>query len=412
MRNRVALGNTKLSGAKNMIQLKWDEELANIAYKHSQTCDFHHNPERPHGVGENIAQRNISKDGKDTKLLLDYVDMMTMWYNEIDNYNENGNHTGVVDSFTRMIWANTQYVGCGLTYYEDFEREPNKPYHSFLVCDYYPTGNIEGEDIYTKHDGTDKCEYEVGVISKHYAGLCAHDTIHARLGDTCSSQESKPFTCKEIVDSLKYHNKMRNKVALGKTKLKGAKNMWQLKWDKEIADVSLKHSQKCEFKHNPNRPDDVGENVAFKANSAKDAESLFDYVSMMKLWYNEINDYDENGNHKGVVGHFTQLVWGSTMYIGCGMTFYEDPNNQKYPYHSLLVCNYKPAGNYKDEKLYDEYDGPDKCDKGVLSQKYQGLCAHDAEHAKLGDTCSSSQGLKESVVVILISSAIVWYSIL
>nr|XP_014277732.1 venom allergen 3-like isoform X3 [Halyomorpha halys] len=223
--------------------------------------------------------------------------------------------------------------------------------------------------------------------------------------------ESKPFTCEQILGSLKYHNEMRNKVALGKTKLGGAKNMWQFKWDKEIADLSLKHSQKCEFKHNPDRPEDVGENIGFKANSAKNAKSLSDYVSMMEMWYNEIDDYDESGNHKGVVGHFTQLVWGSTMYVGCGMTLYEDPNDSKHPYHSLLVCDYKPGGNFKDTKPYDEYDGPDKCDKGVLSQIYKGLCAHDAEHAKLGDTCSSSQGFRESVSVMLVSSAIVWCSI-
>nr|XP_014277733.1 CRISP/Allergen/PR-1-like isoform X4 [Halyomorpha halys] len=195
--------------------------------------------------------------------------------------------------------------------------------------------------------------------------------------ETCKILKSKPFTCEQILGSLKYHNEMRNKVALGKTKL----------------------------------AEDVGENIGFKANSAKNAKSLSDYVSMMEMWYNEIDDYDESGNHKGVVGHFTQLVWGSTMYVGCGMTLYEDPNDSKHPYHSLLVCDYKPGGNFKDTKPYDEYDGPDKCDKGVLSQIYKGLCAHDAEHAKLGDTCSSSQGFRESVSVMLVSSAIVWCSI-
>ena len=59
-------------------------------------------------------------------------------------------------------------------------------------------------------------------------------------------------------------------------------------------------------------------------------------------WYNEISSY--NYNNPGYVagtGHFTQLVWKSTQYVGCGFA------RGKYSAYNAIhvVCNYYPGGN-------------------------------------------------------------------
>lgn len=41
--------------------------------------------------------------------------------------------------------------------------------------------------------------------------------------------------------------------------------------------------------------------------SEDSADPTKDVAGMVTMWYNEINNYDENGNTHGVVGHFTQV---------------------------------------------------------------------------------------------------------
>ena len=59
-------------------------------------------------------------------------------------------------------------------------------------------------------------------------------------------------------------------------------------------------------------------------------------------WYSEIQNYNyANPGFSSSTGHFTQLVWKSTQYVGCGIargTYYK--NNAIH-----VVCNYYPGGN-------------------------------------------------------------------
>mmetsp|Transcript_10200 Transcript_10200/g.19306 ORF Transcript_10200/g.19306 Transcript_10200/m.19306 type:complete len:123 (-) Transcript_10200:21-389(-) len=59
-------------------------------------------------------------------------------------------------------------------------------------------------------------------------------------------------------------------------------------------------------------------------------------------WYSEIKNFDylkPEGPHKGVTGHFTQVVWKATTHVGmavwcrAGKTF--------------VCANYLPQGNYR-----------------------------------------------------------------
>ena len=60
-------------------------------------------------------------------------------------------------------------------------------------------------------------------------------------------------------------------------------------------------------------------------------------------WYDEIKDYDfKNGKSKGgVIGHFTQVVWKGSQYVGMGIA----SKGNTY----FVVANYFPAGNWDGE---------------------------------------------------------------
>jgi uncharacterized protein YkwD len=63
-------------------------------------------------------------------------------------------------------------------------------------------------------------------------------------------------------------------------------------------------------------------------------------------WYNEIKDYDfKKGKsaNGGVVGHFTQVVWKESKYLGVGIG---KVDNSYY-----VVANYFPAGNFNNLEL-------------------------------------------------------------
>lgn len=71
----------------------------------------------------------------------------------------------------------------------------------------------------------------------------------------------------------------------------------------------------------------VGENLI---RGAVDAQAV-------DAWYNEITQ--TNGGlvpsfGTGKTGHYTQVVWKSSIMLGCGV------------YDTLLVCQYGPAGNF------------------------------------------------------------------
>ncbi|KAI4504389.1 hypothetical protein M0802_000860 [Mischocyttarus mexicanus] len=163
------------------------------------------------------------------------------------------------------------------------------------------------------------------------------------------------------------HNRFRQKVAQG-LETRGnpgpqpaASDMNNLKWNDELAHIAQVWASQCQFfVHDKCRNIDnnilnddilakyqVGQNIAYAAGS-----SLPDVVSLVKLWENEVKDFNYNQGitkqNFGKVGHYTQMVWGNTKEIGCGSLKYVENNWESH----YLVCNYGPAGNYLGQPIY------------------------------------------------------------
>lgn len=77
----------------------------------------------------------------------------------------------------------------------------------------------------------------------------------------------------------------------------------------------------------------------------------FSYTDMVDSWGDE-KQYFRPGAFPAVsstgnwpdVGHYTQLIWGNTTEVGCGVATVNSSD--------ILVCRYNPPGNYLGERAY------------------------------------------------------------
>nr|QEE04219.1 venom allergen [Scolopendra subspinipes] len=173
-RRKVANGSeTRLRQppASNMMMLKWDEELAQLAQKHAENCKFEHDCPKCREVdrfpvGQNIYMRSSSRE--DDKVTWDTI--LDGWYDEVALFPPR-----TVDSFAvvpgtlhyaQMVWAETTQVGCGFTHFKD------KLWRKLFVCNYGPTGNWLEEPVYYRGKPCSQCDPGFKCSSK-YPGLCA-----------------------------------------------------------------------------------------------------------------------------------------------------------------------------------------------------------------------------------------------
>ena len=73
----------------------------------------------------------------------------------------------------------------------------------------------------------------------------------------------------------------------------------------------------------------------------------FSYSDMVTAWGNEKANFHYGifpDCGKGMIGHYTQMVWKNTQAVGCALA-----TNGKMDY---LVCRYSPAGNVIGQKPY------------------------------------------------------------
>lgn len=61
----------------------------------------------------------------------------------------------LIGLYTQLIWADTRYVGCGITMYRN--RKNSSQYLKYFVCNYGPKGNIMGKSIYERGRPCSKC---------------------------------------------------------------------------------------------------------------------------------------------------------------------------------------------------------------------------------------------------------------
>lgn len=116
-------------------------------------------------------------------------------------------------------------------------------------------------------------------------------------------------------------------------------------WDNTVAAFAKVGADRCVWGHR--QQDTYGENL--HASSIADTPT-----SMVEDWESEKAAYTYSTNAcASVCGHYTQLVWRSTLRIGCATTLCTtgSPLAGGGPWY-LTACNYDPPGNYVGMKPY------------------------------------------------------------
>jgi hypothetical protein len=133
--------------AQVMPPLVWDAALEATAQAWAAGCVdlvaplglLDHNPDRsddhPFYVGENIYGTGGA--------VATPAAAVALWAAEAANYNfANNTCSGICGHYTQIVWANTRKVGCARYNCSALQ------YHSTIVCDYGPGGNIGGQRPY------------------------------------------------------------------------------------------------------------------------------------------------------------------------------------------------------------------------------------------------------------------------
>ena len=102
-------------------------------------------------------------------------------------------------------------------------------------------------------------------------------------------------------------------------------------WAEKLAKKNhgLSHSKKNKY----------GENIYWCSDISNETE-------MINAWTEEKEFFNtKRRNHTKRNGHYTQMIWENTKYVGTGMAIAKDGSQ-------YWVCTYYPPGNWIGEKAY------------------------------------------------------------
>jgi len=209
---------------------------------------------------------------------------------------------------------------------------------------------------------------------------------------------------------VRRHNHWRNQAALGtfypETK---ASQMPRVFWDSELAEHSKNYSRLCVWRHSSpygfkHINYSYGENIYASTVTGMSGTDLSN--AAVDSWGKEYKDYNPiNRTCSAVCGHYTQVVWETSVRIGCGVTECSDIEGLSWG-GTFTVCQYWPPGNYPTAPYtFATSITGESCANGVhggstgmdstwtaLCNNGNEICGKDTRCSSL-ESCSSSQPL-------------------
>nr|BAG68488.1 HrUrabin-Short [Halocynthia roretzi] len=192
----------------------------------------------------------------------------------------------------------------------------------------------------------------------------------------CVSAEVRILTTEEKQLLLDEHNKARSEV------VPKASNMKYMTWDATLAGEAVALARVCVNQHSnlqSKKYPRTGENLFASAKMKIDASWL---KTAMRMFVEEKKDYNyEEDSCSLVCGHYTQVVWASSVKVGCGASICDniDIFDQTWDDGQLLFCRYAPPGNYFRKKPYEEGEPCFDC---------------ELEETCRNNTCATAEDLK------------------
>lgn len=148
------------------------------------------------------------------------------------------------------------------------------------------------------------------------------------LVSAVSVVKTKQIDQQKIVDRHNYYRKMVN--------------VPNLEYSKECANKAQIWAEKLAKKNSGlthSKSDKYGENIYWSSGEANG-------VMMVDKWALEKKYFNSNTRkHTHKNGHYSQIVWRKTKFVGVGMAIAQDGSE-------YWVATYYPAGNYAGERAY------------------------------------------------------------
>lgn len=112
-------------------------------------------------------------------------------------------------------------------------------------------------------------------------------------------------------------------------------NMFKMYWDNELAYVAQKWADNCQYEHD----EDSKRSIPLKYSVGQNIAAGFsNWKTAVYAWHSEGQHYKYGVKEMENAGHYTQVVWSTSLLIGCGAS-------RCAVLGTLYVCNYAPAGN-------------------------------------------------------------------
>lgn len=194
--------------------------------------------------------------------------------------------------------------------------------------------------------------------------------------DSLSSTQTKAF--------LDAHNNLR----------RGHVSTPDMAWDSTVQTQiqSWLDSTGCRYEHTkdstsptPINIQDLGENL-YKS-SASGGSPALNEQAVAQAWYDEIKDWDYGNPSapRGVVGHFTQVVWKESTGLGCGSCTNSDAKTR------MVMCRYSPMGNFWNGNTFPDPNGRNNCYSASVLPLKTTTCP-TTNPCKNGGTCVDGTG--------------------
>ncbi|XP_067863538.1 peptidase inhibitor 16-like isoform X2 [Heptranchias perlo] len=154
---------SEVPDASNMLRMKWDTDLEEIAVKYTRECIWEHNNDRGE-TGENLYVATSPPSPEKA---------VEEWYLEVADYTYETMHCTpqkMCGHYTQVVWANSDKVGCASHFCDELQGLDYKNL-SILVCNYLPQGNVIGQKPYKKGTPCKECPTGTKCIEK----LCASE---------------------------------------------------------------------------------------------------------------------------------------------------------------------------------------------------------------------------------------------
>ncbi|CAI4229381.1 unnamed protein product [Auanema sp. JU1783] len=363
------IGN--MQSGKNIYQLEWDNELERIAATHISACSSAFiNGSTLKSSAQVIKTFWLLWDGTDDQLHVKKA--LEQWWNQ-------GQHSGNEDARNRYFnrrnyigWANmakgkTTRIGCS---YKQCSSEQK----AVFICIYSEKAQCELEMIYEPGEPCTSNEDCFTYPNSKYNG---ENTI-------CSDSSNMTDAIRDL--ALSQHNFYRSRLARGleyngETNMSQptAKRMIKMEYNCELERYAQKHAEKCVFAHSNSweRPNQ-GQNLYMTSTIHFDPRILL--RTGIEKWWQELEQFgvpednllsSDMWRNKGkLVGHWTQMAWDRSYHLGCAVV--------QCPLMGYVVCHYGPAGNRRDQIIYETGDAcaTDADCQGLHCISEEGLCAH------------------------------------